>query len=58
MMLAAKEKFVLIMAVFIWEIIKALESDVTNIASKPRERRAMLFPSGTVLQVRSDTLFS
>jgi hypothetical protein len=58
MVLAAKEKFALIIVILISEIVTALSSDVTNIASSRRERRAMVFPAGTVLQVRSDMLLS
>jgi hypothetical protein len=35
-----------------------LSSDVNNGTPTHRERRAMVFPSGTVLQVRSNVLSS
>ena len=51
----AKEKLALIIATLLMEITTSLSSDGTSVTSSHRERRGMVFPNATVLQVRSDT---
>ena len=54
----AKEKLALIIATLLMEIATALSSDGISVTSSHRERRAMVFPNGTVLQVRLDMSLS
>ena len=53
-----KEKLALIIATLLLEITAAILSDGTSVTSSSRERRGMVFPNGTTLQVRSDTSLS
>jgi hypothetical protein len=54
----AKEKLALVIAALTLEIAIVLSSEGSSVTPSHRERRAMVFPSGTVLQVRSDTSLS
>jgi hypothetical protein len=54
----AKEKLALVIATLILEIAIALSSEGNRDTSSHRERRSLVFPNGTILQVRSDTSLS